>query len=332
MMYPIKNPSREKEIHIMKKLIAIVCAVLMLATLAACAPADDGKITVGICQIEPHPALDAATKGFKDVLKAEFGDKIEFVEGNAAGDSNTLNSIITDFVSKKVDLILANATPVLQTASAATTVIPILGTSVTEYGVALNIENFSGTVGGNISGTSDLADLDKQAQMIIDWFPEAKKIGLLYCASEANSKYQVDSVKAFLEGKGLTATLYSFSGSSDMAAVTEKAAAESDVIYVPTDNTIANGTGVVDGICRAKKVPIIAGEEGICSGCGVATLSISYEELGKTTGQMAIKVLKGEAKIGEMAIQYDPNPVYKYNKEICDELNLTPPEGYVAIG
>ena len=174
--------------------------------------------------------------------------------------------------------------------------------------------------------------LDKPADMIMEWFPDAKNIGLLYCAAEPNSKYQVDFVEQYLTGKGLNVTQYSFSSSSDLAAVTEKAAAESDVIYVPTDNTVANSTGVVDGICRAKKVPIIAGEEGICSGCGVATLCISYEELGKVTGQMAAKILKGEAKISEMPIQYAGAPTAKYNKEICAELGLTPPDGYVAIG
>ena len=317
----------------MKKLLAIICVLVLILSMTACTkPADDGKFVVGICQIEPHPALDAATQGFKEALVAKLGDKVTFIEQNAAGDSNTLNSIIADFVSKKVDMILANATPVLQTAAAATTVIPIMGTSVTEYGVALSIENFSGTVGGNISGTSDLAPLDKQADMILEWFPEAKNVGLLYCSAEANSKYQVDTVKAYLESKGLTATLYSFSSSSDLPAVAEKAAAESDVIYAPTDNALANSAAVLDGISRPKKVPVIAGEEGICSGCGVATLSISYLELGKVTGEMAAKVLLGEAKISEMAIQYASDPTYKYNKEICQELGLTPPEGYVAIG
>jgi len=318
----------------MKKLIAVLLTMLLLVSVAACAPAaDDGKYVIGICQIEPHPALDAATKGFKDALIAALGaENVEFIEQNAAGDSNTLNSIINDFVAREVDMILANATPVLQTAAAATTTIPILGTSVTEYGVALGIENFSGTVGGNISGTSDLAPLDKQADMISEWFPDAKNIGLLFCAAEANSKYQVDEVKKYLEAKSLNVTLYSFSSTSDLAAVAEKAAEESDVIYVPTDNTVANSTGVVDGICRAKKVPVIAGEEGICAGCGVATLSISYEELGKTTGEMAAKILKGEAKISEMPIQYAGEPTAKYNKEICEDLGLTPPAGYIAIG
>ena len=318
----------------MKKVLAVLLAALMLLSMTACTPAvDDGKIVIGVCQIEPHPALDAATKGFKDALIAELGeDRVEFIEQNAAGDSNTLNSIITDFVSKEVDMILANSTPVLQTANSATTTIPILGTSVTEYGVALGIENFNGTVGGNISGTSDLAPLDRQADMILEWFPEAKNIGLLYCAAEANSKYQVDTVKAYLEKKGLNVTMYSFSSTSDLAAVTESAAEASDVIYVPTDNTVANSTGVIDGICRAKKVPVIAGEEGICSGCGVATLSISYYDLGVATGKMAAKILKGEAKIGQMPIEYAATVTAKYNKEICADLGITPPAGYVAIG
>lgn len=322
----------------MKKLIALICAALMLVSLAACsAPAtntDDGKFVVGICQIEPHAALDDATKGFIDALTQALGeDKVEFLNQNAAGDTNTLNTIINDYVSKDVDMILANATPVLQVAHNATEEIPILGTSVTEYGVALKIDDFDGLVGGNISGTSDLAPLDKQADMILEWFPEVKKVGLLYCATEANSVYQVETVKAYLENKGATCEFYSFSDSSDLPAVTEKAAAECDVIYIPTDNTVAKSTGIVDGICRAKKVPVIAGDEGTCSGCGVATLCISYYDLGVTTGNMAAKILKGEEKISEMKIEYAGTPTYKYNKEICEDLGLTPPSDvYVPIG
>ena len=319
----------------MKKILAIVCAVLMLCSLAACgsSAADDGKYTVGICQLVTHDALDAATQGFQDALIAALGEEnVEFDLQNAAGDSNTCSTIINAFVSSNVDLIMANATPALQAAQAATADIPILGTSVTEYGVALDIADFNGTVGSNISGTSDLAPLDQQAAMLQEWFPDAKNVGLLYCSADANSKYQVDTVKALLVEKGYACELFAFTDSNDMQAVTNAACEFSDVIYVPTDNAVASGTDVIDGVCRAAGVPIIAGEEGICAGCGVATLSISYYDLGVTTGEMAAKILKGEADISTMPVGYAENFTPKYNAEICEDLGLTPPEGYTAIG
>ena len=316
----------------MKKIIAIVCAVLMLVSLTACGGADDGKYTVGICQLGTHDALDAATQGFQDALVEALGEEnVTFDLQNAAGDSNTCSTIANSFVSNGVDLIMANATPALQAAAAATADIPILGTSVTEYGVAMGIENFNGTVGGNISGTSDLAPLDEQANMLVEWFPEAKNVGLLYCSAEPNSKYQVDTIAALLTEKGITCESFAFADSNDMAAVTQAACDFSDVIYVPTDNAVASGTEVIDGICRPAGVPIIAGEEGICAGCGVATLSISYYDLGVATGKMAAKILTGEADISEMAIEYAANVTPKYNAEICESLGLTPPDGYEPI-
>ena len=286
---------------------------------------------VGICQLAPHVALDAATKGFRDALVEAFGeDGVKFDEQNAAGDSATCGTIVNGFVSGKVDLILANATPALQAAASATGDIPVLGTAVTEYGVALGLEGFSGTVGTNVSGTSDLAPLDEQAQMIKDWCPEAKTVGLLYCSAEPNSKYQVDTIQTCLEKLGYTCTQYSFSDTNDMASVTQNAADNCDVLYVPTDNTIANNVGIVDNICNGK-VPVFAGEEGICSGCGVATLSISYYDLGVVTGKMAAKILSGEANVAEMPIEYAPQVTRKYNPATCEALGLTAPEGYAAI-
>ena len=324
---------------LMKKMIAIILAAMMLLSLTACQSAEqtDGaqdKFVVGVCQLTPHVALDAATEGFIDALKEELGEEnVEVLVEVGGGDTATCSPIVMDFVSKEVDLILANATPALQAAVAATTDIPILGTSVTEYGVGLDIKDFNGTVGGNVSGTSDLAPLDQQAAMIKEWFPDAKNVGLLYCSAEANSKYQVDTVQAMLEEKGYTCTQYPFADTNDMQAVTQKAADESDVIYIPTDNAVAAATGTVDGICRPMKVPVIAGEEGICGGCGVATLSISYYDLGVTTGKMAAQILKGEADIATMPIAYAENFTKKYNAEICQELGITPPsDEYVAIG
>ena len=286
--------------------------------------------TVGICQLVEHAALDAATQGFEDALTAEFGENVTFDFQNAQNDSATCATIANGFVSAGVDLIMANATPALQAAQAATNQIPILGTSVTEYGVALGLSDFTGVVGGNVSGTSDLAPLDQQAEMITEWLPEVQKVGLLYCSAEANSQYQVDEVQKALEEKGVTATQYAFSDSNDLASVCQKAADENDAVYVPTDNTVAANTGIVDGICRPAKKPVFAGEEGICSGCGVATLSISYYDLGYTTGEMAVKVLTGEVDISTMPIEYT-TVTKKYNKTICDDLGLTVPEGYEAI-
>ncbi len=297
---------------------------------AGSAAASGDSYTVGICQLVQHAALDAATQGFEDALTAEFGDNVKFDFQNAQGDSATCATIANGFVSAGVDLIMANATPALQAAQSATNEIPVLGTSVTEYGVALGLSDFSGTVGGNISGTSDLAPLDQQADMIVEWMPEAKKVGRLYCSAEANSQYQVDEVQKYLEAKGVTATQYAFSDSNDLSSVCQKAADENDALYVPTDNTVAANTGIVDGICRPAKKPVFAGEEGICAGCGVATLSISYYDLGYTTGEMAVKILKGEADISTMPIEYT-DVTKKYNKAVCDDLGLTAPEGYEAI-
>ncbi|MBQ1237043.1 MAG: ABC transporter substrate-binding protein [Oscillospiraceae bacterium] len=316
----------------MKKLIALTLAALMLLGLTACAGTQKkDSYTVGICQLVPHVALDAATKGFKEALEAEMPGQITFDEQNAANDPATCSTIANGFVSSGVDLIMANATPALQSAAAATVDIPILGTSVTEYGVALSIEDFTGTVGTNVSGTSDLAPLDQQAAMIKEWFPDKKAVGLVYCSAEANSQYQVDVVQKQLEDLGYTCTQYPFSDSNDMAAVVQNAASASEIIYVPTDNTVASNTGIIDNICRPAKIPVFAGEEGICSGCGVATLSISYYDLGVATGKMAAKILKGEAKIEEMPIEYAPQFTKKYNEAICADLGIEVPEGYEKI-
>ena len=336
----------------LSKLTALLSAAAMTLSLAACssgnaastpapadtstptdtaAPSEGATYTVGICQLVTHDALDAATQGFMDALNEALPGQVEFDVQNAAGDSNTCSTIVNSFVADGVDLILANATPALQAATAATADIPILGTSVTEYGVALNIQGFDGTVGGTVSGTSDLAPLDQQAAMIYELFPDAETVGLIYCSAEANSQYQVDTVKAELEKLGYTCELYPFADSNDAAAVTQTACDASDVIYVPTDNTVASNTGIVDNICQPAGVPVVAGEEGIAKGCGVATLSISYYDLGVTTGKMAAQILTGEADISSMPIAYAENFTPKYNPVICEALGLTLPENYVAI-
>lgn len=329
----------------MKRIMAILMALAMMITamvsLTSCGesaetadPKDDAdkSYTIGICQLVTHDALDAATKGFKDAVIAGLGkENVTFIEGNGAGENNTCVTIVNDFVSKDVDLIMANATGALQAAANATLEIPILGTSITEYGVALEIDDFSGTVGGNISGTSDLAPLEEQAQMVIDLVPTAKTVGLLYCSAEPNSAYQVKVVKEYLEKKGLEVKDCSFSASNDVSNVAADAAEKCDVIYIPTDNTAANCAETINNAVLPTKTPIITGEAGICSGCGIATLSIDYYNLGKKTGEMAVEILKDGKDISEMPIAYDEAPVKKYNATICKELGITPPEGFTAL-
>ena len=306
--------------------------LLLILALCGCAARDkaEGTYTVGICQLAQHEALDLATQGFMDALNEALPGQVTFDHENASNELAACSGIVNQFVAAEVDLILANATPALQVASAATTEIPILSTSVTEYGVAMGIEDFDGVVGGNVSGTSDLAPLDQQAAMILEWFPEAKDIALLYCSSEANSLYQVEGMQAELEALGRTAVCYPFTDSNDLSAVTEAAAANADVIYVPTDNTIASNAAIIDNVCSVAGVPVMGGDSGICMSCGVAALSISYYDLGAATGKMAARILTGEADISTIPVEYAPAEKV-YNPAACERLGLTAPQGYTAL-
>ena len=312
-----------------KTKLALLTLPLALLSLAGC---DTARWHIGICQLIRHDALDAATKGFMDAVKEGLGaSNVKFDLQNAAGDSGTCVTISNSFVSKNMDLIMANATPALQAAANTTTSIPILGTSITEYGVALGINDFNGTVGGNISGTSDLAPLSEQAQMLVDVFPTATKVGLLYCSAESNSLYQVQVVEQELQAKGLSTTRMSFADSNDISQVLNGSINDIDVLYIPTDNTAASCTSTINSVCSSNNVPVVAGEEGLCKGCGAITLSISYYNLGLKTGQMAVEILRDGKDISTMPIAYDENPVKKYNPSICSALGITVPEDYVPI-
>ena len=336
----------------MKKLLSLLCVAAMIFALAACggsqapaatqapaaeapaaeAPAEEAQVfNVGICQLVQHPALDAATQGFKDALTEKLGDAVSFNEQNASGDAATCSVICNQFVSDEVDLIMANATASLQAAASATNVIPILGTSITDYGTALGIEGFTGVSGTNISGTSDLAPLDGQAQMLSELFPDAKTVGLVYCSGEPNSKFQVETIAPMLTELGYTVTEYTFADSNDVANVTASACAECDVLYIPTDNTAASCTEAINNVALVEKTPIVVGEEGICKGCGVATLSISYYDIGYETGLMAAEILTDGADISTMEVRYAPQFTKEYNVSICETLGITVPEDYVAI-
>lgn len=309
----------------MKKLATLVLALVLVAAVA-CASAT----TIGVIQLVQHEALDLATQGFIDAVTAAIPDA-EIEVQNASGDTPACSTIANTFVSENVDLIMANATPALQAASAATGDIPVLATSITEYGVALGIDDFSGVTGINVSGTSDLAPLSDQAAMVKELFPEAKKVGLLYCSAEANSIYQVKVVGGELAKLGYETQEFAFTDSNDVASVTQNAADSCDVIYIPTDNTAAAYKETIGNVVVPAAVPVIAGEEGICAGCGVATLTISYYDIGYKTGEMAVDILVNGADVSTMPIEYAPQFVKKYNPEIAESLGVAIPEGYEAL-
>lgn len=313
----------------MKKVLAILVALMMVLSLAAVA---EESYNVGICQLVQHVALDDATRGFRDALTDKLGDKVSFDEQNASGDSATCITIMNSFISQDVDLILANATPALQAAQAATGDIPILGTSVTDYGSALGISPWTGATGMNISGTSDLAPLDGQAQLLNELFPDAKEVGLLYCTAEANSVYQVETIEGYLTEMGYNCTMYGFTDSNDVSSVVQNACANCDVLYAPTDNTVASCTEAIRNVVEMEGKAIVGGDEGICSGCGVATICINYYDLGYATGEMAYEILVNGADVSTMPVAFSPNPIKVYNAEMCGALGIKIPEGAQLIG
>ena len=320
----------------MKKIVSIIMALAMVLCMASCGtePAADDAYTVGICQLVQHEALDAATEGFKEalftLLEAD-GKEVTFIDQNASGDAATCVTICNQLVAEGVDLIMGNATPALQAAAAATAEIPIIGTSITDYATALEIEGWTGKTGTNITGTADLAPLDEQAAMIQELFPEAKKIGILYCSAEPNSVYQSDVITGYLTDMGFEVEVFTFADSNDVANVTAAACAAADVLYIPTDNTAASCTETIANVAIPAGKPIVAGESGICSGCGVATLSIDYYDIGYAAGVMAYEILVNGANPGEMEIQYAPEVKKLFNAAICVALGIEVPEDYASL-
>ncbi len=325
-----------------KKVLAALMTAAMTLSLAACGSSgsgsdskeskdDDKTYVVGVCQLVQHDALDAATQGFQDALEEKLGDKVKIEVENASGDSATCATITTQFVNDNVDLIMANATPALQAAMAATADIPIVATSVTDFATALDISDWTGKTGINVTGTADLAPLDEQAAMVKELVPDAKTVGILYCSAEANSKYQAETVAAELEKLGFEVKDYTVADTNEISSVTKKACDEVDCIYIPTDNTIASATAAVNEIAAPANIPIIAGEEGICKGCGVATLSISYYSIGYKAGEMAYDILVNGKDPADMDIEFATDLTKKYVEDRATALNITVPEDYEAI-
>lgn len=292
----------------------------------------DGKVYhIGVCQLVEHEALDAATQGFQDALKDKLGENnVVFDVQNAQGEETNCATICTGFVSDNVDLILANATASLQAASAATNSIPIVGTSITDYATALNADDWNGTSGTNITGTSDLAPLDQQEAMIKELIPDVTQVGIVYCSAEANSVFQANQIEAALEKDGIAYKEYSAADSNEIQSVVTKAVSECDCLYVPTDNTMAANVDIIKNVTVPAGIPVIAGEEGICQGA-LATLSISYYDIGQAAGEMAYEILVNGKDPGTMEIEYASATTKEYNADVADALGITIPDDYVKL-
>mgnify|MGYP004465182865 FL=1 len=292
----------------------------------------DGKVYhIGVCQLVEHEALDAATQGFQDALKDKLGENnVVFDVQNAQGEETNCATICTGFVSDNVDLILANATASLQAASAATNSIPIVGTSITDYATALNADDWNGTSGTNITGTSDLAPLDQQEAMIKELVPDVTQVGIVYCSAEANSVFQANQIETALEKDGIAYKEYSAADSNEIQSVVTKAVSECDCLYVPTDNTMAANVDIIKNVTVPAGIPVIAGEEGICQGA-LATLSISYYDIGQAAGEMAYEILVNGKDPGTMEIEYASATTKEYNADVADALGITIPDDYVKL-
>ena len=319
----------------MKKILALALALVMVMTMAAIAPAaqaDDASYTIGICQLVQHAALDAATQGFRDALTEKLGDKVTFDEQNAQGDSATCSTIVTGFVANDYDLIMANATPALLAAVSATDTIPVLGTSVTDYFSALQLDaTEDGATGMNVSGTSDGVPAQLYADCLMELVPEAKTVAIVYCSAEPNSVVQADQFIACMDELGVATTVNTFTDSNDIQAVVTAAIEGADAVYIPTDNTAASNMTIVSNICTPACIPVICGEEGMCGSGGLATVSISYYDIGYVCGEMAYEILVNGADVSTMPIGYAANPVKKYNADVAEAIAFEMPEEYEAI-
>ncbi|SEL88990.1 MULTISPECIES: ABC transporter substrate-binding protein [unclassified Butyrivibrio] len=280
---------------------------------------------VGVIQLVEHPALDAATKGFEEGLEEALGEagySVEFDYQNAQGEQANCATIATKFVNDKDDLIMANATPALQAVAAATGDIPVVGTSITDYKSA-GVINDNNAPGTNVTGASDLAPVDEQIALLQKLVPDAKQVGILYCSSEANSKFQVDLAAAALDAAGIGYKEYTVADSNEIQSVVTNAIANSDCLYIPTDNTIADNMSIVKNAAWPAKLPIICGEENMCKNGGLATLSISYYDLGVTAGKQAFEILVNGKNPAEMPIEYVSEGITnEYNPETAEAIEF----------
>lgn len=325
--------------HLSKRIIALfISSLLVLTMFSACSdkgkntPVNkDAKYVVGICQFAEHAALDSATQGFKAALTEKLGADISFDYQNAAGEKANAANICSLFAADKYNLIFANSTNALAAAAEATSEIPIVACSVTDFKSTLGLESFSGKTGFNVTGASDILPLEKQAEVVKEMLPNAKRVGILYCSSEINSKYQADEITKHFNALGLECDNYTFVDTTDLTLVVEKASKECDVIYTPTDNTVASNTQAINNILEPAKIPLVAGNNDVALACGIATVGIDYYKLGYDAGLMAYEILSQGTNPADMEIIYAEEYEKYYVPERCSLLEIKVPEGYFPM-
>jgi putative ABC transport system substrate-binding protein len=322
----------------MKKLpkaLVLLLAITLVIALVGCQTAENttpsesaqANLKIGIIQYVEHPALDAARDGFIQALKDngyEDGKNITIDIQNAQADQSNLKSIAQRFVNSKEDLILAIATPAAQAMVSETTEIPILGTAITDYEVAKLVDS-NEAPGGNVSGTNDMNPVKEQIDLLKKLVPDVKTVGLLYTSSEDNSVMQAGLVKDACEDLGLTVKEATVTSSNDVQQVTQSLVGKVDAIYIPTDNVCASAMPVISQITTQAKIPVICGEANMVLGGGLATLGIDYSKLGYQTGEMAVRILKGEAEAATMPIESQTEFAYTINGDVAKDIGLTVP-------
>ncbi len=313
-----------------KRIIALLVAVVMVAAFAGCKAESqkDAKLTIGVCQLVEHGALDNAREGFIQALADNGyvdGETIVLDVQNAQNDQSNLSTIGDRFVSEDCDLILAIATGAAQAMAGKTTEIPILATAVTDYESA-NLVASNAVPGGNVSGTTDMNPIAEQIDLVVKLAPQAKTIGCIYNGGEANSVVQATLAKAAVEAKGLTYTEITVTSTNDVQQAVSTLAGQCDAIYIPTDNTLASSMPVVYGVTAETKTPVICGESSMVLAGGLATLGINYYNLGYQTGLMAVRILKDGASVSSMPVESQTDFDYVINGQIAAEIGLTIPE------
>jgi putative ABC transport system substrate-binding protein len=319
----------------MKKLIAVILvAVLAMGILVGCGAKENGKVTIGIGQFAEHGSLDNCREGFLAGLAGagyKEGENLEVVFENAQADGGTAAQIATNFVSNKVDLICAIATPMAQSAfgAAKDANIPVIFTAVTDP-VAAELAKADGTPNGNTTGTSDKLPVQKQLEMIRAILPDAKSIGIIYCTSEVNSVSAIEEYKAAAADYGFEIVESGIATTADIPLAADNLLERVDCINNLTDNTVVSSLPVILEKAAAKKIPVFGSEvEQVKIGC-LATVGLDYFDLGKQTGAMAAQVLKGEKKASEINFQVIEEASFYGNNAVAANLGIVLPEDLVS--